>query len=348
MSRFILCLILNCSLLTINVAGENTRHEYIRTYYKVAISEMQNYGIPASITMAQGILESNNGNSYLAVEGRNHFGIKCHDWTGPSLRIDDDMKNECFRKYKSALNSYYDHSEFLTTRSRYASLFEYRKKDYKAWAKGLKKAGYATNPDYPKLLIKIIEDNELYLLDDYALDSKPDNDDLPWYITENKDIAKDQKNNSHSKPISADEVQVDNGTKNSSSQTRPFKYKSLSDDVMISDNDLPYILKKEGQSLEDIALAHDLHTWEVYRYNDVERGEKNKVVRGQRIYLDAKCFKASKQHPFHKVLPGETMYDISQQYGVRLKSLYRLNRMNKGTQAKAGSYISLYKREPRK
>jgi hypothetical protein len=149
-----------------------TRAEYIETYKDISMEEMKRTGIPASITLAQGILESGNGNSTLAVKANNHFGIKCHDWTGPSVRHDDDAKNECFRKYKSAQKSYLDHSDFLTGRSRYAFLFDLSPDDYKGWAKGLKKAGYATSPTYAKALIGIIEDNELYKYDQIVLITK--------------------------------------------------------------------------------------------------------------------------------------------------------------------------------
>ncbi len=139
-----------------------TRKEYIETYKDEAVREMLVNGIPASITLAQGILESDNGNSALARYANNHFGIKCHaGWNGPSFYQDDDAKDECFRKYYSAYRSYKDHSEFLRTRTRYASLFSLKPTDYKGWARGLKKAGYATNPKYADLLIKLIEENDL-------------------------------------------------------------------------------------------------------------------------------------------------------------------------------------------
>jgi hypothetical protein len=152
-----------------------TRTEYIDTYKEMAMKEMARTGIPASITLAQGLLESGNGNSTLAVKSNNHFGIKCHDWDGPSVRHDDDAKNECFRKYKSPEQSYKDHSDFLTASNRYSELFELASDDYKAWAKGLKKAGYATSPTYSKALIEIIEDNQLYVYDSQVLVSKGKN-----------------------------------------------------------------------------------------------------------------------------------------------------------------------------
>ena len=143
-----------------------TRKQYIIKYSALAVKQMRQYKIPASITLAQGILESNNGNSKLAVKANNHFGIKCHGWEGKKIFEDDDKKNECFRKYKSPLESFKDHSLFLNKYSRYAFLFDYKITDYKSWARGLKKAGYATNKKYPELLIKIIEDNKLNIFDD--------------------------------------------------------------------------------------------------------------------------------------------------------------------------------------
>ena len=148
------------------VAAQNmSREEYITKYKDLAVAEMYRYGIPASITLAQGILESGNGNSELARKGKNHFGIKCHSsWEDKKVYHDDDKANECFRKYPTVAASYRDHSIFLH-KARYANLFELAITDYKGWAKGLKKAGYATNPNYPELLIKIIEDNQLQQYD---------------------------------------------------------------------------------------------------------------------------------------------------------------------------------------
>ena len=140
-----------------SVSSQSKSELYIKQYSELAVSEMKEFGIPASITLSQGILESGNGESYLATEGKNHFGIKCHDWEGEEIYADDDKENECFRKYKKVQQSYRDHSEFLTTHSRYSSLFELEITDYKGWAKGLKKAGYATSPTYAKKLISIIE-----------------------------------------------------------------------------------------------------------------------------------------------------------------------------------------------
>ena len=148
-----------------SVSSQSKSELYIKQYSELAVNEMKEFGIPSSITLSQGILESGNGESYLATEGKNHFGIKCHDWEGEEIYADDDKENECFRKYKKVQQSYRDHSEFLTTHSRYASLFELEITDYKGWAKGLKKAGYATSPTYAEKLISIIERYNLQRFD---------------------------------------------------------------------------------------------------------------------------------------------------------------------------------------
>lgn len=147
----------------------NSTSQYIEVYKDIAMKEMQNYGIPASITLAQGILESGSGKGRLAVKANNHFGIKCHNWTGKKIYHDDDKKQECFRKYNSAETSFRDHSEFLANRKRYAKLFEFKKSDYKNWARGLRKAGYATDRKYPEKLISLIERYELNQYDKMVL-----------------------------------------------------------------------------------------------------------------------------------------------------------------------------------
>ena len=147
-------------------AQKLTRQQYIDKYKDVAIKQMHKYKIPASITLAQACLESGDGNSTLARKANNHFGIKCHDgWKGKKIKQNDDKRRECFRKYDNAMDSFTDHSHFLTSRSRYNSLFDLPITDYKAWAHGLKACGYATNRKYAKLLIDIIEEYELYKYD---------------------------------------------------------------------------------------------------------------------------------------------------------------------------------------
>ena len=163
MKKYLFFLFLFFSLLGFS---QSKTESYISKYSSVAVVEMNKYSIPASITLAQGILESGNGESRLAVDGKNHFGIKCHsNWNGKTIVVDDDEKGECFRKYSKVAESYRDHSLFLSERGRYSFLFAYKKSDYKKWAKGLKKAGYATNPKYASLLIDLIEKYELYNYD---------------------------------------------------------------------------------------------------------------------------------------------------------------------------------------
>ena len=163
MKKYLFFLFLFFSLLGFS---QSKTESYISKYSSVAIVEMNKYSIPASITLAQGILESGNGESRLAVDGKNHFGIKCHsNWNGKTIIVDDDEKGECFRKYSNVAESYRDHSLFLSERGRYSFLFAYKKSDYKKWAKGLKKAGYATNPKYASLLIDLIEKYQLYNYD---------------------------------------------------------------------------------------------------------------------------------------------------------------------------------------
>jgi len=147
----------------------NSTSQYIEAYKDIAMKEMHNYSIPASITLAQGILESGSGKGRLAVRANNHFGIKCHDWTGKKIYHDDDERQECFRKYNSAETSFRDHSEFLANRKRYAKLFQFKISDYKNWAKGLRKAGYATDRRYPEKLISLIERYELHQYDKMVL-----------------------------------------------------------------------------------------------------------------------------------------------------------------------------------
>lgn len=285
-----------------------TRAEYIEAYKDDAIKEMKRSGVPASITLAQGILESGDGNSPLARKANNHFGIKCHsDWTGKKFIQDDDEKDECFRKYKTVLESYQDHSDFLQ-KKRYAFLFEYEITDYKAWAKGLKKAGYATNPMYPKLLIDIIEKNNLSQYDQEGYSGR--------------ELAKAEV----PKPLT---------------DKRPTK-SNASHLVKKSANNIHYIEVKEGESYESIAAAHEMGLWQIYKYNDIAKSEERS--KGGIIYLQPKRAKAKED--FHTVEKGESMWDISQRYGIKLKKLYKKNRMNKGDEPQVGQRLYLRKNKP--
>ncbi len=289
-----------------------TRQEYIDAYKDEAVKEMLRTGIPASITLAQGILESGDGNSPLARYAKNHFGIKCHNWTGPTFIQDDDTKNECFRKYQDPYQSYQDHSEFLTTRSRYAFLFELSSTDYKAWAHGLKRAGYATNPKYPELLIKIIEENNLHVFD--KLDKVP---------------VKNVKSNSE---------------KSISKETIPYKTKEIlmesSYEVFKHENGIPYIIAKKGDTPDKIAKKLDLGHWEIKKYNDLSQGES--IKEDQVIYIKPKK-KQSKKYSLHTVHEGDTWWSISQKYGIKLKHLKKYNSELIHQELKVGTKVSLKK-----
>ncbi|NNC84650.1 MAG: hypothetical protein HKN75_01130, partial [Bacteroidia bacterium] len=227
-----------------------TKQEYIATYKDFAIQDMIESGVPASITLAQAILESSSGNSKLATKAKNHFGIKCHSsWNGPSIKMDDDEKNECFRKYKTVLDSYRDHSKFLTTRGRYDFLFEYEITDYKKWSHGLKKAGYATNPKYGHLLIKIIEENELYDLDKLGQN---------YYAHNNSNKSKTKKGRTVTSIKKSKPVNVPN--------TTPSKIKISADR-----NNVPYVMSHAGDTWLSIATRNDMMLWQVLKYNDAEK-----------------------------------------------------------------------------
>ena len=281
-----------------------TREEYIATYKNDAIKEMLKSGIPASITLAQGILESGDGNSILAVKGKNHFGIKCHsDWTGKTMRLDDDKKNECFRKYKTVYESFSDHSDFLVSGKRYAFLFDLKTTNYKGWAKGLKKAGYATNPKYPSLLIKIIEQNKLYQYDKPQETTPHKKDEQPILI---KNLT--PKNN-----------------------LQPIKLH----------NNIKYITAKKGDTFYSIIKNYNMNLWQILKYND---WNKNDVLNeGDIVYLQPK--RCRSKTVFHLAKNGESMRDISQLYGVKLKKLYKKNLMPIGTQPNVGDKILLRKKK---
>ena len=281
-----------------------SREDYISTYNKLAIDEMKRSGIPASVTLAQGLLESDNGNSTLATRGNNHFGIKCHDWKGKKIFHDDDKKNECFRKYKTVKESYVDHTDFLMGSPRYSFLFEMDHNDYKGWSKGLKKAGYATSPKYSDLLIRIIEENELYRFDGGKV-AKPEETD-PTVIAD----------------IDEFEIAIDHRK-------------------ILVRNRINYIIVKEGDTYQSITSELALMPFELAKYNEIPRDSK--LNRGEELYLQPKRGKSSVEFRFHTVEEGETMYRISQMYGIKLKKLYRKNLMKEGEEPGAGTVLNLRK-----
>lgn len=305
-------LFIACILLYINILSQNTtRKEYINQYKNIAIEQMLKHKIPASITLAQGLLESNNGNSPLAVEAKNHFGIKCHlEWQGEGFYQDDDAKNECFRKYNSVVESFTDHSLFLTTRSRYQNLFNLKLTDYKGWAKGLKKAGYATNPKYADILIRIIEENQLMQYD--TVTSIPKNN-----ITKPTPIAA-SNNNTPKQTV-----------------TKPIEHK------IYTTNNTPYIIANKQDTYLKIAQKYNLRLWQIFKYNDLPKGAI--IKKGQKIYLKPKRNK-NRETQYHIVQKGETMYTISQKHAVKLDKLYKKNNMQSGDKLVVGQKLSLKKK----
>ncbi len=281
-----------------------TPEEYVEKYKEDAVKEMLLHGVPASITLAQGMLESGNGNSALAVYANNHFGIKCHaEWTGSTYIQDDDESNECFRKYNSVLESYSDHSAFLISRERYDFLFDLQVSDYKGWAQGLKAAGYATDPFYANRLIEIIERHSLNELDKMSM--------VP---VSKKD---DPKKISHSPKVSSKS--------------------SLS--VKLN-NERKFVIAREGDTYVKIAKEMELSAKSLYKYND--RGMDDVLRKGDIVYIQPKK-KRAQSEKVHVSKTGETMHSISQKYAIRLKFLYKWNKMEPGTVIKPGQKIKLRK-----
>ncbi|MCF8459449.1 MAG: glucosaminidase domain-containing protein [Flavobacteriales bacterium] len=292
-----------------------TRAEYIEMYAPYAVKEMLISGVPASITLAQGILESGDGNSTLAQKANNHFGIKCHGmWEGKKFHMDDDSKGECFRVYENVFESYRDHSEFLSGRDRYAGLFKLRITDYKGWAHGLKEAGYATNPKYPALLIKIIEENEL------------------------------DKYDRMKTPPKGGEIPKDKGSKGGKHNTdNPQEaFVSTSQRQMYLRNDIRYVRVEEGDTYEKLERLTQVRKAQILRYNDKPNGAP--LDEGELIYLQPKRNR-NRGHDYHMVASGETLRWISQEYGILMKQLYKHNELNPGEEPIAGQKIWLRKRK---
>lgn len=273
------------------VEKKYTQKEYVDQFKSIAVSQMIQNKIPASIIMAQGILESGYGNSVLAQKANNHFGIKCHDWKGDTYFIDDDRPNECFRNYKNASESYKDHSEFLTGRSRYANLFTLQISDYKGWANGLKAAGYATNPKYPQLLIDLIERLNLNDLDNAAIKTS---DPVNY-------IAKKNVKNTVSK------VSVE------SSHT-----------VKLHTNNIKYVVAKKGDTYYRISKEFQMGLWQLYKYNDY--GDRKDVLEeGDIVFLQPKRRRSKRNNQNFSVTSPISMRTISQLEGIKLSSLMDKN-----------------------
>lgn len=271
--------------------------QYFDRYKDLAIEQMIRYHIPASITLAQGVLESGAGKSELTVRGNNHFGIKCHGWTGGTIYHDDDERNECFRAYKNAYDSYEDHSKFLSTSSRYSSLFQLKQTDYKGWARGLKACGYATNPRYAIQLIDIIQ---LYKLYEYDTAKKYD---------------KFQEHETHVRHQLEHQV---------------YEF-----------NQNYYVIAKAGDTFRSIGKDVDVSYKKLAKYNEMDRDAQ--LEEGDYVWLQKKRRNAPKEYKNrpHIVQAGESMYTISQKYGIRLKYLYKMNDLAPDYQIQVGDALRL-------
>ncbi len=297
------------------VAGQSTDYNavvsrYVQQYKSVAIEEMKVYRVPASITLAQGILESNAGRSDLAVKANNHFGIKCHkEWTGMTFYKDDETKNECFRKYETPVESFRDHSWFLTRRERYKGLFDLKITDYKGWANGLKSAGYATNPHYAQMLIKTIE---TYLLDRF---------DKAAIAGKTESSVKDSK-------ITGIQPSVENFVVVSIGPASRNIYEN---------NRLRMIIATADDNIYVIARDFNISVGKLLKYNDLPKATAFKPE--QIVYLSQKRRKG--EVVSHKVKQDESLYTISQLYGLRLKILCKRNDLREGAVPKAGTILRL-------
>lgn len=303
------------------LAQRITPEEYIQTYKDIAIREMHDHKIPASITLAQGLLESGAGNSALAREAKNHFGIKCHKgWEGDTYIMDDDAKDECFRKYRNAEESFKDHSEFLCGRSRYAALFELEITDYRGWAKGLKAAGYATNPKYAQLLIDRIELYDLTKYDQIALGERTDDNQLPDIAPEDELL----------------ELAFSPGNRST------FELVDMTADkrFIYENNGVRFVFAKEGETPEGLAKAFGVKYKKFCEYNLLKRPDEMVFHSGDVVYLAKlknKNWKAKK----YTIQEGETLRDVALRFAVKPERILSKNGLKDGERISKGQVIWL-------
>jgi LysM repeat protein len=327
--RRLFSLILVFSALAVKAQDQQVILDYIQNYKELAIAEMQRTGVPASIKLAQGIHETMAGTSVLVRKSNNHFGIKCKaNWKGESVSHDDDARGECFRKYESSDLSYRDHSDFLKNGQRYAFLFKLDPEDYAGWANGLKKAGYATNPKYPQIIIRLIKD---YNLQDYTLIAL-------GKMQEKEIIYANNNEQTEMKPVAA--VLRTSGDLENADENLVANFPSGEFKI----NDVKVIYAKSGTSFLSIAQQYDVSLAKLFDYNDMEEAEV--LERDQLIYLQRKRKTGDKEH--HVVQQGESLHDIAQAEGVRLSSLLEFNQLDASFRPLAGSTLNLKSNAPSK
>lgn len=312
-------------------AADTPQQSYIARYAETAVSEMYHSGIPASITLAQGLLESSAGQSYLAVYANNHFGIKCHrDWKGERAYRNDDARHECFRKYKKVADSYRDHSDFLRYRDRYKFLFEYELTDYKSWAYGLKKAGYATDPSYAAKLIDVIERYELYRYDRM----KPGEVRTPEGVVPDAASAEESEDVRLGPPYPPRRLEE-------AERVGSHEFSFSLEREVYSKNGVPFVYAMEGETYESIAKDFRLFVPEIYRFNDLKKGSREPAV-GEVVYIHVKKSRTGRGLDKHIVESSdETLWQIAQRYGVTLKSILKRNALTENYYLDEGDAIKL-------
>ena len=294
--------------------------QYIKTYKDNAIREMKRMGVPAAITLAQGLLETENGNSDLLKKSNNHFGIKCKSsWTAEGVSHDDDAIGECFRTYKNAEGSYRDHSNYLRENDRYAFLFKLDPRDYKGWAYGLKRAGYATNPRYPEILIKNIEENNLQQYTMVAVNEVP--------------VFDASKYQSDPEEKAFNEIVKSKG----SSNNQQVNIVSNTSKEKIDINGSKAIYETKGRSLLAIATENNINLNKLLEYNDLQKD--GLLEDDQFIFLEKKSKEGDKD--FYIVQNNESLYDVAQKNGIRLQNLYEYNNLKGDENIFAGSKLNL-------
>lgn len=294
-------LVMLLSLLSVSIDAQKELYtSYINQYMDMAVEQMARYRIPASITLAQALLESRAGTSPLAVSGKNHFGIKCgSSWSGPYMLVDDDAKDEHFRVYQSVKDSYEDHSRFLRVNGRYANLFSLKMTDYKGWAYGLKAAGYATNPKYADILIQLIEDYDLSKLDHFS-------DSRRW-----QKVMREEGNSEGHR-------------------------------VMMCNKNF-YTIARQGDTFKSISKEMGVSERRLRKYNEVDRHYV--LQEGDIVYFEKKQKRADKAYRgvYHRLKAGESLYSVSQHFGMRLKTLYSINNLSSDYMPKVDDLILLRK-----
>jgi LysM repeat protein len=321
--------------------------DYINEYAGIAIAQQKLHGIPASITLAQGLLESGAGKSDMAKQSNNHFGIKCHNnWKGETATFFDDGMYTCFRKYDRVEDSYEDHSQFLVQGKRYASLFQLYVTDYKGWAEGLQKAGYATDRTYAEKLIRIIE---TYNLNDYTKGKmvKSEKEKAAKKSRSEKQAERETQKAARKEKKAAERSRTyNNDALKNAKDYNAIPYKHPEDVINpLSSHDInymgttPYIVVQYGDSFSGIAEEFGISASRIRNVNEFPNNYK--LTPGEFVYLDKKSSWWEGDYPLHKVQEGETMHSIAQKYGLQLKALYKLNNMNLGDPIKVGQKIKL-------